>query len=190
MNKKLIEECKQAFLSFIEKSSSSLDKNKNAFDERKILLNNIDIKKDEKVKCVAPIHTGNWGVTRNGLLVATNTRIFVLFKKGLVGADVHTFYYKRIASIDYKKTLLSPELTLSTNGDKELTFACHSPDTLGNLLREYMEDSIEESENQNQSQKVPNDYILEQLEKLFKLKESGAISEDEFVTFKQKVLNG
>lgn len=186
--KKIVEMCRDSYLDFSSKSSSSLDKNIEEFDNRKELIKNIDIKDNEIIKCVASIYTGNWGITRRGLLVATNTRIFVLFNKGLAGAEVHTFYYKRISSIDYKKSFLSPELTISTNGDKELTFACFSPDTLGKLLRESMEDSLNDEEKRNETKNSSTD-IIGQLEKLHKLKETGAISEEEYGELKRQLIN-
>lgn len=187
-DEKIVEECKEAFLTFIDESSSFLDKNSNVFDERKDLINNIDVNDNEKIRCVAPIHTGNWGITRSGLLIATNTRIFVLFKQGIAGADIHTFYYERISSIDNKKSFLSPELTISTNGKKALAFSCFSSDTLGNFLREYMEDSLNEMEKQSESQNELN-RDLEKIGKIFELKEQGAISDEEYNTLKQKYIN-
>jgi Bacterial PH domain/Short C-terminal domain len=184
LDEKLVKVCQKLFEEYVSKSSSSLE-TKDDFDGRKDLLKNITIKENEVIKCVAPIHTGNWGVTRNGLLVATNLRIFVLFKKGLGGADVHTFYYNKIVSIDYKKTFLASDLTISTNGDKELTIACFSSDTLANLLRDFMEEATTKRDT---LQSTELNSVVEQLEKLHNLKQSGAISEEEYNILKQKLI--
>lgn len=185
---KLMHIYKQAFLKYAEKSNNPIDKNIDTFESRKRLLTAIDIENKEIIKCIAPIYTGNWGANRSGFLVATNKRIFILFKKGLVGKDIHIFYYKNISSIDYQNTFFTPEITISTNGDKELTFSTHSPNVLGNLLRDFMEDSFNEFDHQLDTNKIYKNDNLEQIEKLFKLKESGAITEDEFITLKQQVI--
>lgn len=184
METKSINVFEDKFNEFKKLASSSYDK-KEEFSYCDRFIKHINLNANENVKIVAPITSKSVGIIRDGLLVATNRRILIALNKGFDGINVHTFHLKKISSIDYKMTFLYKEVCISTDGDKDFTFASNSPDTLNNELRLLLDESFSDKLDPN----FNKDESLEKIEKLFELKESGAIDEAEFKVLKTKIIN-
>ena len=131
----------------------------------------------------------------NGILVATNKRL-VFVDKGLVfGLKVEDFPYDKVSSIQYETGLVFGSLTIFTTGNKAI---------ITNVLKgkvrifsDWVRARITKSKESAIVQSSPNPTsipqeginIVEQLEKLAKLKHQGILTEEEFNAQKKKILN-
>lgn len=128
----------------------------------------------------------------NGILVATNRRL-VFVDKGLIyGLKVEDFAYDKISSIQYETGLLMGKLTIFTSGNKAI---------IENVMKSKVRafgDSIRAKISAPQIPMAastvvnvttsPENNVVEQLERLAKLKEQGILTEQEFVSQKKKIL--
>lgn len=130
-----------------------------------------------------------------GILVATNKRLVFVDKGMIYGLTVETFPYKNISSIQYSTGLLYGKLTIFSSGNKS------EIDNVGKkevrLFSEFVRNKLslldEPSEIINKKgESVKSNSLpdrITQLERLAELKDKGIISEEEFTTEKQKILN-
>ncbi|WP_404359761.1 PH domain-containing protein (plasmid) [Cytobacillus firmus] len=190
MVKSFEEICKEKYLKFLRDHNVVVE-DEHTFEFRKRLLEGINLNKTETVQCVAGIASASLGFNvRKGLLLATNERILLLLKKGLRGTEISTFYYNRISSIGYKSTMTISDVMIYTDGDKEQKFNTEKPEVISsilqNLLNAYKNNShilVETSHSNDKSD------IVEKLERIFQLKQAGALSEVEYEELKKNIIN-
>lgn len=143
---------------------------------------------DEEVENLL-IGTYNAG---NGVLVATNRRLVFVDKGFLYGLKVEDFPYEKISSIQYETGLLLGKLTIFTSGNKAIIDNTQKKEVraFGDWVRARISapraNQIKEPTTVSDSS---NDQIIEKLERLGKLKESGVIDEEEFKQQKNRILN-
>lgn len=129
------------------------------------------------------------GGARNGIFVATNTRCFFLYKGGLFNkVSSEQIPYDKISSVEFNIGLLTGELVIYTSGNKI---------ELENIIKEEVRDLCEFINSQSRKKPEPafpptsvntgNDMIA-QLERLAHLREIAAITEEEFIVAKKKLL--
>ena len=201
MNSKQIELSKEKYLNFINEAKVSLE-DKLTFETRKSLLNHVDIRDNEIIECVAGIATASIGMNRRvGLLVATNNRIIMVFKKGLLGYDLDAFYYNMISNFGVRSTMTLNDVIISTTGDKDRSFYCGNPSALVSILQELMNRCVNPNyipadrtetpvkKDLEESNSLSEEDIISKLERLFTLKQNGAISEEEYNILKLKIIN-
>lgn len=122
-----------------------------------------------------------------GMLVATDRRIIFVDKGFFVGLRVEDFAFDKISSMEYNLGFVMGDITIYTSNNKAVIKSVPKQeardfcDYVRNAISGYNSTpkaiSTEETKN-----------ISEEIEKLFKLKEIGAISENEFQESKAKLL--
>lgn len=123
-----------------------------------------------------------------GLLVSTNRRLFFV-DKGLYGLQVEDFPLDTISSIGYESHILSGAIVINTFGNSA-AITNIVPKTYARIFAEFVRDKLWKLKNQSvQTNTKTEPNILEQIEKLGKLKESGILSEEEFTEQKKKLLH-
>lgn len=123
---------------------------------------------------------------KQGLLIATNTRIIFLYKGFMWGTNVQDFTYSKITTIEYRTGLVDGRLVIYAAGNiEEIKYV--SPKS---RVREFGEFVRSKLTNKNEFQNSPSNQlsVVEQLEKLVALKDKGILSDDEFFSEKQKLL--
>lgn len=125
----------------------------------------------------------------NGLLVATNRRL-VFIDKGLIfGLKVEDFPLDKISSIQYETGIIFAKIKIHTTSNvAEIDNVEKSTAReFAEFVREYISKPKEPQNIIIQNSIEPS--VLDQLEKLAKLKEIGVLSEEEFAEQKLKLLN-
>jgi len=126
--------------------------------------------------------------SRNGLLVATNKRL-IFIDKGIFSLKVEDFPYDKITSIQYSTGLLWGEIDIFASGNKaEIK---QVPKDLVRDFADYVRAKITKVPHSGtaQPQSTPPNDLINQLERLVKLKEQGVLTEEEFQLQKAKLLN-
>ncbi|WP_337968856.1 PH domain-containing protein [uncultured Flavobacterium sp.] len=121
----------------------------------------------------------------HGILISTNRRLVFIDKGILYGLKVEDFPLDKISSIQYETGLLLGGIKIYTSGN---TAKIDNIEKLSaRTFSEFVRDKL--SKPNNSVNNVASEVnILDQLEKLAKLKESGILSEDEFNEQKKKFL--
>lgn len=130
-----------------------------------------------------------------GILVATNKRLVFIDKGLFYGLKVEDFPYDKISSIQYETGLVFGKLTIFTSGNKAVI-----TDVTKSKVRSFGDEVRARISNlsningqtpvipqQNNSEHTNN--LLNQLERLAKLKDQGILTEEEFLSQKKKILN-
>lgn len=123
-----------------------------------------------------------------GILVSTNRRL-VFIDKGLIyGLKVEDFPLDKISSIQYETGLLLAKVKIHTSGN--IAVIDNVEKTSARQFAEFVRNYISQPKEQQtvfvQNNSEPS--ILDQIEKLAKLKENGIVSEEEFAEQKKKLL--
>lgn len=135
---------------------------------------------DEKIDNVVQ-GTYNGGM---GILVSTNRRL-VFIDKGLVyGLKVEDFPLDKITSIQYETGILMGKIKIHTSGNIAEIENIEKASTRS--FSEFVRNKLSQPTKSETNNSQPD--ILTQIEKLGKLKESGIITEDEFIEQKKKLL--
>ena len=126
----------------------------------------------------------------NGILVATNNRLVFVYKRFLGGVKVEDFPYDKISSIQYETGVWLGKITVFASGNKaEIT---HIEEKQARVFCEAVRARIAKSaESVRTSSTAPatsDDDVLVKLERLVKLKEQGALDENEFQSQKNRIL--
>jgi len=132
----------------------------------------------------------------NGILVATNRRLVFVDKGILFGLKVEDFAYDKISSIQYETGILLGKLTIFTSGNKAIIDNINKAKVrvFGDAVRAKISAPRKEPLTQTvvqvqaPSQVNNNGSVLEQLERLAKLKEQGFLTEEEFAGQKKRLL--
>lgn len=119
-----------------------------------------------------------------GILVSTNRRL-VFIDKGLIyGLKVEDFPLDKISSIQYETGLIFGEIKIHTTGN--LAKIENIEKASARNFSEFVRNKLSQPKESNSQISQPS--ILDQIEKLAKLKENGILSEDEFSEQKKKLL--
>lgn len=193
MENSIKEICREKYLKHLNENNITFEDN-NTFENSSRLLDGVVLNESEKIESVVSIMTSSIGFNRrNGLMVATNERILLFFKKGIGGSEINTFYYNRISSIGYKSTMTLSEVMIYTDGEKEQTFHTRKPEIvaaiLQNSLNNYKNNLNQQVVVKQVVESTNEEDIISKLERIFNLKQAGAISDEEYEIMKKKIIN-
>jgi hypothetical protein len=127
------------------------------------------------------------GIFNNGqgILVSTNRRLIFVDKGLLYGVKVEDFPLDKISSIQYETGLMFGKVKIHTTGNVATIEQVDK--TSSRKFAEFVRDKLSRpKETVTQAASQPN--LLDQIEKLGKLKESGILSDEEFTEQKKKLL--
>ena len=120
-----------------------------------------------------------------GILVSTNRRLVFIDKGLLYGLKVEDFPLDKITSIQYETGLLLGKIKIHTSNN--IATIDNVEKVLSRKFAEFVRDKLSQPKESNFTiNSQPN--LLDQLEKLAKLKENGILSEEEFNDQKKKLL--
>lgn len=141
------------------------------------------------------------GMYNNGLgiLVCTNSRLIFVDKGLLYGVKVEDFPLKNISSIQYETGMLMGKITIFTSGNRADIEQADKKQVRN--FAEFVRAKISGQSIQQQVVAEPatsvtqtavsnTDNMINQLERLAKLKEQGILTDEEFATQKAKILAG
>jgi hypothetical protein len=130
-----------------------------------------------------------------GILVATNKRL-IFVDKGIAKLRVEDFPYDKITSIQYKTGWTLGEITVFASGNKaEIKNVAKDQcklfaDSVRARITAASPHASAPGAPITPAPSVSGGDVVDQLERLAKLKEQGILSEEEFAAQKQRVLNG
>lgn len=122
----------------------------------------------------------------NGILVSTDRRLLFVDKGILYGLKVEDFPLDKISSIQYDTGLLMGSIKIHTSGNVAKIDNVDKKSARG--FAEFVRNKLSQPKEALVQTIVKEPDVLEQLEKLAKLKESGIISGEEFKEQKKKFL--
>lgn len=121
-----------------------------------------------------------------GILVSTNRRLVFVDKGLLYGLKVEDFPLDKITSIQYETGLLLGEIKIHTSGN--IAKIDNVEKATARTFAEFVRNKLSQpKETTTIINNQPN--VLDQLEKLAKLKEQGILTQEEFDTQKKKLLD-
>ena len=118
-----------------------------------------------------------------GILVSTNRRLVFIDKGLLYGLKVEDFPLDKITTIQYETGLLLGEIKIHTSGN--IAKIDNVEKTTARSFAEFVRNKLSQPKETIAQSTQPN--VLDQLEKLAKLKDNGIISEEEFIEQKKKL---
>lgn len=122
---------------------------------------------------------------QQGILVSTDRRL-IFIDKGLSHLKVEDFPLDKISSIQYETGLVFGSITIHTSGNAAKIMNIGSASARS--FAEFVRGKISQPKEATTTTIVSEPNVLDQLEKLAKLKESGILSEEEFLEQKKKLL--
>lgn len=120
---------------------------------------------------------------RTGILVATNKRL-VFYAKKLMGYELEDFPLSNISSIESGKNMMGHNISFFASGNKVKMKWINDGEI--NKFVEYVRSKIGKESSSNDSKE---ESILDQIEKLSKLKDQGILTENEFQVKKTDLLS-
>lgn len=122
---------------------------------------------------------------RNGILVATNKRIFFFATHWLRGTHSEEFRYENITSVEYDTGIIGGDITIYSAGNATKI------SMVPNMYCQSFADAVREIIRQRQSREITltKDDLLLKLERLATLKNSGMLTDEEFKAAKAKLLD-
>ncbi|MFT4681444.1 MAG: hypothetical protein ACI9YU_001292 [Flavobacteriales bacterium] len=121
-----------------------------------------------------------------GILVSTDRRLVFVDKGMIYGLKVEDFPLDKISSIQYETGLLMAKVKIHTSGN--VATIENVEKNSARSFSEFVRDKLSNPTAAEQSQTVPQTDVLDQLEKLGKLKAAGILSDEEFEEQKKKLL--
>lgn len=121
-----------------------------------------------------------------GILVSTNRRLVFIDKGLLYGLKVEDFPLDKITSIQYETGLILGKVKIHTSSN--IATIDNIEKGAARKFAEFVRNKLSEPKSTSTPASNAEPDVLEQLEKLGKLKESGIISEEEFSEQKKKLL--
>lgn len=122
-----------------------------------------------------------------GILISTDRRLIFIDKGLIYGLKVEDFPLDKITTIQYEKGLMLGKVKIHTSNNAA---------TIDNVKKgsaqkfaEFVRNKLSEPKTQTTTQSSTKPNVLEQLEKLGKLKEQGILTEGEFNEQKKKLLS-
>ncbi|MBR6711478.1 MAG: PH domain-containing protein [Selenomonadaceae bacterium] len=129
----------------------------------------------------------------NGILVATNKRLVFVDKGMGWGLRVEDFPYDKITSIQYSTGFISGEIIIYSAGNKAKIdyvtkerckiFAEHVRAMITEIKENHATPKL------SKNSKAADDDLLAKLERLATLKQTGMLTEEEFIAAKAKLLS-
>jgi hypothetical protein len=126
----------------------------------------------------------------NGLLVATNNRLFFV-NKGIFSLKVEDFPYDKITTIQYESGILLGKITIYTSGNKAVidNTAKGPSKTFSEWLRNRINNKSTTAPVQTISPAPSTESsAIDQIKKLAELKDAGVLTEEEFTAKKKQLL--
>ncbi|RZJ42021.1 MAG: hypothetical protein EOO19_14080 [Chryseobacterium sp.] len=140
------------------------------------------ISEDEKI--IYLVEGRNKTTKHHIVLVGTDRRLIFIDKEFMYGLKVEDYSYDKVASIQYETSFLLASIDVNVSGD------IVEIDGVGKyeaeLFCEKVRDFMSRPKDFSQPKSEPT--ILDQLEQLGRLKESGVLTEEEFSEQKKKLL--
>ncbi|MBS1648052.1 MAG: PH domain-containing protein [Bacteroidetes bacterium] len=121
-----------------------------------------------------------------GILVSTDRRLLFIDKGMLYGIKVEDFPLEKISSIQYETGLILGEIKIHTYGN--IAKIENVEKSSARAFAEFVRNKLSQPKETTTTTTVSQPNILDQLEKLSKLKENGILSEEEFNEQKKKLL--
>lgn len=121
-----------------------------------------------------------------GILVSTNRRLLFVDKGMLYGLKVEDFPLDKISSIQYETGLLLGGIKIHTTGN--IAKIENVEKSSARSFAEFVRDKLSQPKETISTTIVNEPNILDQLEKLAKLKENGILTDEEFNEQKKKLL--
>ncbi len=121
-----------------------------------------------------------------GILVSTNRRLLFVDKGMLYGLKVEDFPLDKITSIQYETGLLLGEIKIHTSGN--IAKIENVEKVSARSFAEFVRDKLSQPKENTMTTLISTPNVLDQLEKLAKLKENGILSDEEFNEQKKKLL--
>lgn len=182
VNQNQIEASKQLFLAIAKKHT--LPQDHGTFEGRKHLLTHVILFESEELKLVTGVKSASVGMkVRDGLLIATSQRLILVFKKGLMNSEMVVFPYEKISTIGYKSSFSLMDVIVHVQGGNEQKFAAFRCELISQELQQLV-NAFKHPKPQTKEEDV-----VGKLERLYKLKETGAITTEEYEKTKQGILN-
>ncbi|MFP3595134.1 PH domain-containing protein [Chryseobacterium sp. SIMBA_029] len=138
----------------------------------------------ENEKIVYLIEGRNKLTDHHIILVATERRLIFVDKEFMYGLKVEDFSYDKVSSIQYEKSLMlaSIDIHISENILEIDNVGKYYAELFCEKVRDFMARPTEYFQNTSETS------MLDQLEQLGRLKESGVLTEEEFAIQKKKLL--
>lgn len=121
-----------------------------------------------------------------GILVSTNRRLIFVDKGMVFGLKVEDFPLDKISSIQYETGLLLGSIKIFTTGN--IAKIDNVEKSSAKNFAEFVRDKLSQPKEVVTNTIISEPNVLDQLEKLAKLKENGILTEDEFIEQKKKLL--
>lgn len=121
-----------------------------------------------------------------GILVSTNRRLIFVDKGMLYGLKVEDFPLDKITSIQYETGLLLGEIKIHTSGN--IAKIDNVEKASARSFAEFIREKLSQPKETVATKITTEPNVLDQLEKLAKLKENGILSDEEFSEQKKKLL--
>lgn len=122
-----------------------------------------------------------------GILVSTNKRLLFIDKGMLYGLKIEDFPLDKITSIQYETGLLLGGIKIHTSGNNAKIENVEKASARS--FAEFVRDKLSQPNDNPTTTIVSEPNVLDQLEKLAKLKENGILSNEEFNEQKKKLLD-
>lgn len=138
----------------------------------------------ENEKIVYLIEGRNKLTNHHIILVATERRLIFVDKEFMYGLKVEDFSYDKVSSIQYEKSLMlaSIDIHISENILEIDKVGKYYAELFCEKVRDFMARPKEYFKSQSEST------VLDQLERLGRLKDSGILTEEEFFAQKKKLM--
>ena len=121
-----------------------------------------------------------------GILVSTNKRLIFIDKGMIYGLKVEDFPLEKISSIQYETGLLLGSVKIFTTSN--IAKIDNVEKTSARSFAEFVRSKLSEPKQEPIASTSSEPTILDQIEKLAKLKENGILTEEEFAEQKKKLL--
>lgn len=167
----------------IKEDLEKLDINPTIFARKEIHALPDILSADEKI--VYLVEGRNKINTHHIILVATDRRLIFVDKEFMYGLTVEDYSYTKISSIQYETAVMLASIDIQVSDD--LVEIDNVGKYEAKLFCEKVRDFMSRPEEYIQHKSEPS--VLDQLEQLGRLKESGILSEEEFNDQKKKIID-
>ena len=122
---------------------------------------------------------------RSGIFIATDTRLVFFSSKMFNGYDMEVFPYLNISSIEMGKSLMGYSISFFASGNKvSMKWINGDVSSFMNVVKPKID---KKTSSQTPNNSVPD--VADQIRKLSELKNEGILTEEEFQSQKERLLN-